>query len=74
MESGAVVKKRKQYVTKNSEKDYSVYTLQKEKGRVITKSVCTIPALNDKQARLKGQNFCTMVGYDFSHTKMMRQT
>ena len=71
MESGRVKKK---YKTKNSEKNYSVHAFEKENGRMRTKSVCLLPATNDREAKTKGENFCTMVGYDFSHTKMTRQT
>lgn len=72
MESGAAVKKK--YKTKNSERDYSVHAFEKENGRMRTKSVCLLPATNNQEAKTKGENFCTMVGYDFSHIKMIRQS
>jgi hypothetical protein len=72
MESGAVAKKK--YKTKNSERNYSVHAFEKENGRMRTKSVCSLPATNNQEAKTKGENFCTMVGYDFSHIKMIRQS
>ena len=54
---------RKQY-------DYSVHAYFKKNGRMTTEYVCTLPAENEKFAKIKGENFCTMAGFDFSHTKL----
>lgn len=50
--------------------DYSVHAFVKRDGRMKTESVCILPAQNDTDAKIRGENFCTMAGIDFSHTKL----
>lgn len=54
---------RPQGVTKTH--SYEVYAFEKL-GRV--NKVCSLPARSQKEAERKGRDFCTMVGYDFSHS------
>ena len=52
---------------KGRETDFEVFVYQKSKGRVQPTSVCKLTARTKDKAEEKAINFCTMLGYEFSH-------
>ena len=62
MEPRAAVNKK--YKTKNSEKNYSVHAFERENGRMRTKSVCSLPATNDQEAKIKGEKRAMLLNDD----------
>ena len=54
----------------DQEKDYEVFAHLQENSRWRVRSVCTVPAMSKTDATAMGQNFCTALGYDFSHVNL----